>query len=268
MQTKTFAGLANVNVELTSRCNKDCWMCGRRERDKLYKDMAYGDMDFALVEKIASELPPGIVIQLHNNGEPLLYPKFKEVVTLFKKRNFITNIVTNGELLVEKSQEIIGILDTLSISVFENDRRADMQLKIIKEFIKLKGENSPFTTLRFVGRVDEAKYADIRILKIKRLLHSPKGSFDYKRKDPTIPEIGICLDFLNHLAIDRNGDVSVCVRFDPNRELVLGNVRNESLLDLWNCRKRQNMLALHVAGQRNKIPFCSKCHFWGVPTGE
>ena len=45
---KCFNGLAVVNVELTSRCNKDCWMCGRRKVDREYPEivMNYGDMDF------------------------------------------------------------------------------------------------------------------------------------------------------------------------------------------------------------------------------
>lgn len=268
LATKCFNGLANVNVELTSRCNKDCWMCGRRERDKLYQDLKYGDMDFKLVKKIAEELPAGIVVQLHNNGEALLYPRFKEAVRLFRTRGMITNVVTNGKLLLEKAGEIIGNLDTLSISIFEKDHEADDQRKLISKFLKLKGGKKPFTSLRFVGRVDEGKYKDINILKIRRLLHSPKGSFDYKRKRATIPEIGICWDFLNHLAIARNGDVSVCVRFDPHKELVLGNVAKNRLVDLWNSKKRMKMKELHVSGRRSEIPFCGKCEFWGVPTGE
>ncbi|MCX5696387.1 MAG: SPASM domain-containing protein [Candidatus Omnitrophica bacterium] len=267
-KVKTLSGLANVNVELTSRCNKDCWICGRRERDRIYKDLQYGDMAFEIVESIARQLEPGIIVQLHNNGEPLLYPRFKEAVSLFKKRGIVTNIVTNGKLIVEKANEIIGYLDTMSISIIENDPKADNQLNIIKNFLEKKGRRKPFTSLRFVGRVNEEKYKDIGVLKIRRILHSPKGSFDYQRKNPTIPEIGICLDFLHHLAIDRRGDVSVCVRFDPERELVLGNIKKDKLADLWNSEKRRRLLELHISGKREDIPFCNKCHFWGVPTGE
>jgi len=47
-------------------------MCGRRKTDKEYPETAinYGDTDFELVEKIAQQLPEGIVVQFHNNGEP------------------------------------------------------------------------------------------------------------------------------------------------------------------------------------------------------
>jgi radical SAM protein with 4Fe4S-binding SPASM domain len=261
-------GLANINVELTSRCNKACWMCGRRERDRLYQDLAYGDMDFEMVAEIGRQVPPDIVIQLHNNGEGLLYPRFGEAVALFKRQGCITNIVTNGKLLVAKAQEIIDNLDTISISVFEKDTEAEEQYDLIGEFLRLKGDRKPFTTLRLIGDVDPARYQKFNALIIRRILHSPRGSFNYRKKHPTIPEIGICLDFLNHLAIDRRGNVSVCVRFDPHGDLVLGNIGQQSLDELWNCQKRRNMMALHVAGRRRDIPFCAACQFWGVPTGE
>ncbi|HAY22508.1 MAG TPA: hypothetical protein DCY27_10160, partial [Desulfobacterales bacterium] len=113
---KYFDGLANVNIELTSRCNKNCWMCGRRKVDRDYPELAlrYGDMDFGLVKRIAAQLPANIVVQLHNNGEALMYPRFGEAVRLFRRQ--ITNIVTNGKLLVEKAGEIIGSLDTMAVS--------------------------------------------------------------------------------------------------------------------------------------------------------
>ena len=73
----------------------------------------FGDMNFALVEKIASQLPPNIMVQLHNNGEGLLYPRFGDAAKLFNRQT--TNIVTNGKLLVEKADEIIDNLDTLAV---------------------------------------------------------------------------------------------------------------------------------------------------------
>ena len=95
MRLYELGGLANINVELTSRCNKSCWMCGRRkiERDFPELTLDYGDMEFEMVREIARQLPPHIVVQLHNNGEALLYPRFGEAAELFARQ--ITNVVTN-----------------------------------------------------------------------------------------------------------------------------------------------------------------------------
>ena len=260
-----FNSLANINIELTNRCNKNCWICGRRKIERDYPELAlkYDDMNFELLKKIASQVPPRIVVQLHNNGEPLLYPRFGEAVELFK--NNITNIVTNGKLLLEKADEIIDKLDTLSISVFEDDPEADAQYKIIKDFLSIKGDRKPFTTIRLIGNVDRSKYEKFGSLIITRTLHKPMGSFGY-RKEPTIPEIGICWDFLNHLAINIDGDVSICVRFDPKRLGVIGNLKNETLEQIWNGPKRLEWLELHRRGKRIEVPLCSYCDFWGVPT--
>ena len=47
------SGLSNINIELTNRCNKNCWMCGRRKVERDFSELAlnYGDMQFSLVEK-------------------------------------------------------------------------------------------------------------------------------------------------------------------------------------------------------------------------
>lgn len=262
-------GLGCINVELTSRCNKKCWMCGRRKVDKDHPELAlkYGDMDFELVRKISEELPPNIVVQFHRDGEALLYPRFGEAVRLFK--NQIKNIVTNGKLIVEKADEIIGNLDTISISIFENDNEANEQFELIRRFLKLKGKKKPFTTLRLVGAVDSAKYEDLGCLIIRRALHAKMGSFNYRKKNPTIPEIGICWDFLHHLCVSREGKVSICVRFDPKGLGVIGDLSKNSLEEIWNGNKRMKWLEYHKEGKRDKIPLCSYCHFWGVPiSGE
>lgn len=261
----SLSGLGCVNIELTSRCNKECWMCGRRKVDRDHPELAleYGDMDFELVRRIAEQLPANIVAQFHKDGEALLYPRFGEAVKLFG--NQIRNIVTNGKLIVEKSDEIIGNLDTMSISVFEGDEESAEQMGLIDEFIKIKGDRKPFTSLRLIGNVDPAPYEKLGALIIKRVLHAKMGSFNYQKKRPTIPEVGICWDFLHHLCINRQGNVSICVRFDPKKLGVIGNLKDCSLDEIWNGKLRMEWLEHHKRGQRSKIPLCSYCEFWGVP---
>ncbi len=258
-------GLSCINVELTSRCNKKCWMCGRRKVDRDYPELAmnYGDMDFNLVKEIALQVPENIVVQFHRDGDALLYPRFGEAVGLFRKQ--IKNIVTNGKLLVKKADEIIGNLDTISISVFEDDNEADKQFDLIKEFLSIKGSSKPFTSVRLIGNVDRSRYEKLDVLIITRVLHAEMGSFNYRKKSPTIPEIGICWDFLHHLCVNQEGKASICVRFDPKNLGVIGNINEQTLEEIWNSVKRKEWLEHHIRGERNKVPLCSYCQFWGVP---
>ena len=180
-----FNGLYCVHLELTSRCNKDCWMCGRRKIDREYPEIAmnYGDMQFELVEKIATQFPEGIVVQFHNNGEPLLYPRLKEALQLFEKQ--IRCFDTNAKLIVEKADEIIGTVDTVTISVIENDSEADRQFELVKQFLAIKGERKPRLIFRCLGDVDTQRWKELKGVIAARVLHNPLGSFKYK-KSPTV----------------------------------------------------------------------------------
>jgi len=263
--SRNFAGLSTVNVELTSRCDKNCWMCGRRRIERDYPHLAnWGDMDFKLVEKIAKQLPDGIVVQLHNNGEGLLYPKFGEAAKLFHRQ--IRCLDTNAKLIVEKADEIIGNLETLTISVIENDSEGNEQYKLVRKFLEIKGNKKPAMIYRCLGKVDLSRYKKLDGIVATRVLHNPLGSFKYQKKT-TVPEIGICLDMLNHMAINRLGKASICVRFDPLRAGVIGDTNTTPLIDIWNSPKRKKWLKHHIEGRRDKVPLCSYCEFWGVPTG-
>ena len=99
-----------------------------------------------------------------------------------------------------------------------------------------------------------------------RILHNPLGSFKYT-KNPTVPEIGICLEILNHMEINRFGKVSICVRFDPKGLGIIGDAAVDPLVDIWNGPKRKEWMKYHIEGRRDKVPLCSYCDFWGVPTG-
>lgn len=259
-------GLTTINIELTSRCNKNCWMCGRRKVDRDYPELAldYGDMEFSLLEKIAPQIPEDITVQFHRDGDALLYPRFGEAIRLFP--NNLRNIVTNGKLLVEKADEIIGNLETLSISIFENDEEAEEQREIIRKFLFIKKDEKPFVTLRLIGNVDQKPYEEFNQLFVRRVLHAPMGSFNYVKRIPAIPEIGVCWDFLQHPCINRKGDVSICVRFDPKGLGILGNLHEQPLEVIWNGEKRKMWKKFHIEGKRNFVPLCSKCEFWGVPT--
>ncbi len=253
-----------LHLELTSRCNKSCFMCGRRKMERDHPDLCdWGDMPFEMVERIAAQVPHDTVVQFHNNGDPLLYPRLGDALRLFPDQ--IKQFNTNGKLLMEKADEIIGILDVLTISVIQDDLEGDEQYGIVRRFLELKGRKRPHCVYRLLGAVDKSKrWGALPGSVAKRLLHVASGSRDYE-KPVTVPEVGICLDLLNHLAIDRKGYVSLCVRFDPRQELVIGNIKNESLEYFWNSPKRLAWIDLHLKQRRDLLPGCRDCEYWGVP---
>ncbi len=270
-------GLSFSNIELTSRCNKSCWMCGRRKLEREYPELCnWGDMEYEMVEEIYKQLArnnyTNLIIQYHNNGESLLYPELGKVLSLFK--GYIRCFNTNGKLLMDRYGEIVDNLETLTISVIENDEEGDEQYEIVRKFLEIKGNKKPYMAYRLLGQISpsiESKWASLCLshsgVIAKRILHNPMGSRDYEKK-VTIPEIGICLDLLTHLAIDRFGNISLCVRFDPEGELRIGNIKEITLEKAWTSEKRRYYIGKHIEQKRSELPGCSRCEYFGVPRGE
>ena len=258
-------GLKFVNVELTSRCNKGCWMCGRRKMEKDGQKTDWGDMPASMAIKVARQIPEDTVVAFHSNGEPLLYESLGQVLPQFK--HTIRCLDTNGKLLVKRASDIINNLDTITISVIQNDPEGDVQFETVKEFLGIKHNKKPRMIYRLLGEVKDAKrWYELPGIVATRVLHSPMGSFAYEKK-VTVPEIGICLEALTHLVVDRYGNVYPCVRFNPNKKDCFGNVRDTTLDIIWNSNKRKIWLQKHIDGKRNENELCKSCDFWGIPRG-
>jgi radical SAM protein with 4Fe4S-binding SPASM domain len=216
-----------------------------------------------MVRKIAFQVKQGTVVQFHNNGEPLLYPYLEDALSLFT--HCIRQFNTNGILLMEKSNEIIGNLEVLTISVIEGD---DAQYETVCRFLDRKGTKKPNMVYRLLGDVEKAdRWEALQGIVARRVLHAAGGSYSYEKK-VTIPEDGICRDLLTHLAIDRYGNISVCVRFDPNGRLGIGNINEMSLAEAWKSDKRKKYIQNHINQRRDLCPGCDQCDFYGVPIGN
>ena len=276
---KMLNGLSGINVELTSRCNKKCWMCGRRKIEKEYPElMNWGNMNIGVVRMIAAQIPRGVFVQFHNNGEPLLYPFLGSAIRAFS--HCYTGLDTNGKLLMEHRQRL-SLLDTLTISVIQEDPEGEEQLQIIGEYLRAdRNGKTPIIVFRLLGHIDKAReevlkefqYDNMlkqRIAIARRVLHAPDGSRDYE-KPVTIPETGVCQEMLHKLSIDRFGNVSPCVRFDPYGKNIFGNLgaQQMTLPEIWDGATRHQWIQAHLEGRREDVPLCVECDYWGCPVSS
>lgn len=244
-----------MTVELTNRCNKSCSFCGRSKARK-EKTLELGDMDIGLFRYIVGQYE-GNIIQFSRDGDPLLYNDLDKVARLSK--NFITNIVTNGILLWDKA-DIVDKFTSVCVSVIEDDEE---QFNNVKRFVE---KYKTPVVVKFLGDYDNPEYVKL-CLTTRRTIHHPMGDFIYAGSKPVIPEIGICLDLINKPSIDWKGNFYICNRYDPEGKGVIGDCLKESLEEIWNGDLRQLWLSLHKKGQRDKIPFCSECQYFGFPAG-
>ena len=259
-------GLTTLNIELCSRCNKSCWMCGRRKIEREHPEWCdYGDMPIRMVQEVADQTPVDIVVQFHWNGEPLLYEWLGDALSMFEDN--IRGLDTNGKLLLAKADDIIDNLEVLTVSVIQDDEQFEkyLQWENVRGFISKKGNRKPRMVYRCLGKVDTSKWSQLPGTVVTRTLHDAMGSFQYK-KTVTIPEMGTCLEMLNHFAIDRFGNIFPCVRFDPQGKNLLGHI-DEGLTTVWYGDKRKDWVRKHVEGKRNEVPLCAECDYYGIPIG-
>ena len=260
------SGLAQLNIELSSRCDKThlCPMCGHQ--NQAINPITYGDMDYGLLERIRGQISPGITVSFHRDGEPTAYPRLSDALQLFA--GFTVSIVTHGLSLGRLAESIIGRATTVTVSVFRGDADAGYQLRSIRAFLDAKGERSPLVQIKIVGDMSPnelAPYEALGCRMIRRLIHVPIANSKYAHRAPTIPEGGICLDALHRPTIDWRGDMFLCNRLDPDRHGYLGSVVTDSLEALWNGERRLAMVDAHKRGRRDLAnPLCAKCTFWGI----
>ena len=260
------SGLAQLNIELSSRCDKThlCPMCGHQ--DQAINPIQYGEIDFALLTRIREQVSPGIVVSFHRDGEPTAYGRLRDALRLF--HGFTISVVTHGLNLDTRADEIIDGCTTLTVSAFRSDADREDQLSALTAFLLRKGDRPPLVQLKIVGDMSEAELAPYEALGVpilRRLIHVPISNSKYAHRHPTRPEVGVCLDALHRPTIDWRGDFYLCNRLDPARHGYLGSVVTDSLDALWNGEARKRMLDAHKAGRRDLAnPLCAKCDYWGV----
>lgn len=103
-----------LGISLTSRCNLRCFFCRREWFDR-------GDLKFENIFKLERAIKYANIIQLSFDGEPLLYPKFPDVLRYIysiNDRKDLIHIVTNGTRLSGNVASLLhGHLGGLDISL-------------------------------------------------------------------------------------------------------------------------------------------------------
>ncbi|MDD2838810.1 radical SAM protein [Sulfuricurvum sp.] len=96
-------------IEITTYCNAQCFYCPNEYLPKHH-------MALEEFQTIVDNCPKGSTVLMQGTGEPLLHPRFWEMVVYVKsKNNLNVGIITNGTIPMNEMQ--LGQIDTLGISV-------------------------------------------------------------------------------------------------------------------------------------------------------
>ena len=151
-QQKLLLGRQMFDVELTTSCNIQCYICPRKKF--LRKDHS---MCESIFEKLCSWLPNVCDVFFAGFGEPLLHSSCASFVQRLHDSGRGTSIMTNGTLLnVKNIEELFDSgLDKLQISIIQKNgiQRISYFTKFIPHKYKkhvvfniIKEENMPSAT--------------------------------------------------------------------------------------------------------------------------
>ncbi|SDT85563.1 radical SAM/SPASM domain-containing protein [Desulfobacula phenolica] len=287
-------------VEPTNHCNLRCIMCPNgRGMTKIQK----GYMDFELYMRIIDQIKPFTsTVLLAVGGEPLLHPKFSQMVRYASKAGIKTMINTNATLLTkELSHQLLDAnLDMISFAFdghtkenYESARRGanfEETLGNILYFLKLKNKAKskiPHCTLSMLmldgkTEIDEEKKKFFGQFKglINNIRLREVNSWGANLKEDTN---FICRESKNvfnpcgrlwsMLCVKWDGVVVPCI-CNFNNEYQLGNLQTDNILDIWNGEHLVGLRQAMLKNSHQEIsPICENCAITdsktilGIPAG-
>ena len=279
----------HFEIETINACNARCPMCTINEWDK-EENMMSDSLFQKIIEEIAEYNHHVKRVNLYRDGEPLLDRKLPERIKKCKELG-IPNVAisTNVSLLNEdKVKDILeaGLdmitlsIDSLNKDVYEQIRRGlnfETVLKNAKTLLKVRNELKSnceiwIRMIRQESNIDEFSsykkhWEETGLIKsFDRIyyhnifnwggqLESFKGIS--KNTEEHLP----CVTLWSLMPIFANGDVPMCnVDFNGNNKI--GNVRENTILNIWNSKSMNEIRELHLSGIKGTIDMCKNCNVW------
>ena len=273
---------ASVMIELNNTCNLHCKMCGTKSARR-----KKGNMDISDYRRVIEEVSQlGIRnVTLYTHGEPLLYPNLPDVVRIAKEKNLTVSISTNGNLLSEElGRELLSAgLDVLRYSVEGASKLSYEKIRIGGNFNRLFSNMQQFKKLRDRHRSRTAIHLNTVVMAETEhelesfirlyspivdsmhfgLLSNQAGSyrkFDFSSiKSVSNNKKSPCSLLWKTFIVNWDLTASACC-IDFHGELQVGNLREESLQEVWLGERYQHFRDLHQRGLYGEMPLCGKCN--------
>lgn len=249
-----------------------------------------------IVDDLGAFNSPLKTLRLYKNGEPLVNRNFPEMISYAKQSGNVQRVdtTTNGALLNPTLNRAIvdAGLDQINISVngvsaeqigFYTNTNIDFKeyVKNIKdlylystsqkEFGKSGCEISIKAIKENLSDDEQRRFFEIfgdisdRIVLEHLSPAWPDFSLDDFTTDFSIGNYGqqafermVCPYIFYILVINADGTCSTCIGDWPNKQII-GDVRYESVKQIWNGERMNRYRLLHLSGQRKSISFCGSC---------
>lgn len=273
----------NVDVELTNACNLRCPHCARTHDNWGCSSIGFMDIDLAtkIIKEINQEQSGCIKFSLR--GEPLLYRKIINIIDLIDSNNvldyyFNTNAV---ELTPELSKRFIDVgLPRISISVGGWDKRSFEECQVGAKFETVLNNVKQLKQIRDAQKAIKPKIRIQAVLKPELYAHFEEfknlwgpfadeiGGIDFREETTDSTMFNRYDDFKcnflwQRLVVLWDGSVYPCLFHGVKnpQDILLGNVRNTTLKELWHSQKMNYIRQLHSTEKSYLCNSCVACSY-------
>jgi radical SAM protein with 4Fe4S-binding SPASM domain len=283
-----------VYIDPTNKCNFKCSFCPTSDAHLLKSVGRKLDQltieDFKKIIDDIRMFPDKIkLLSLYKDGEPMINPHFAEMAEIAKGAQVAERIwtKTNGSMLNPRINERIArCLDMIHISIegvngeaYERIAKVKLNyqklLDNIHDLFQRRGDCKIYIKIadtRLSEEEVEKFYRDFEPISdfcsIEKLMGwSNSGLKDFTLGTnpetydglPLIDKIACAYPFYV-LAVNSGGSVSVCGN-DWSEKATVGNVFENSLMEIWNGDKLRELRLMHVRNQRHMNEACGKCYY-------
>ncbi len=251
-----------VQIEPTNICNLRCRHCTTQKASNNKK----GFMSLELFKKILDDNPQITCLILTLNGEPLAHRKIFDMIRYARDKGIYVSIYTNGMLLNDNNiprifesglNEITFSMEGIGEYYEYNRGKPYVAIKsIINKVLEERNKRgAPLIVVINATVTEEIRYANI-------VKETWKDIVDYVMFEPLMGQSSEqrklpCRTLWRNLVVMWNGDVIPCC-VDMYGKLVLGNVTQQSLREIFNSPKARALRKHHLQGNFPKV--CSSCH--------
>jgi len=278
----------------TTYCNFKCAYCGHslghKEMKKKYGFVPeHMSMDtYRLAVQQFREFPGKLkMLSLTGQGEPLLNPHIAEMVRIAKEAGIAERIeiITNASMLHKDVADALidAGLDTLRVSLQGLSSKKykeicgasldfDVFMEQIRYFYQHKGKTNLFLKVMDVALEEgqEEEFYDLfrdctDRMYIERMLPAYEGVKLTEGMDITHDRYGgevkksheVCPLAFYMIGIFPNGDVEPCDTI--YKPVVLGNVHEDTLRNMWQGRMLKDFWKMQLEGRRRENHRCAHC---------
>jgi radical SAM protein with 4Fe4S-binding SPASM domain len=258
----------HVDLESASTCNMNCPMC---YRDQM-KDS--GEMDLNVFKKAVDECAENNVfsVRLSWRGETLTHPKIKEMIAYatskIKNVSFLTNAFYLDESMIDCF--IKSKVSYISVSF---DGIGEIYERI-RHPAKFKENYDKLAMLRDRKRELKSNLPQVRICTIWPAIKDDPDAYYYKMKE--VSDYIVCNPYINfkgemkikpdficqypweRIVIGFNGDSQCCTGWNAD-DIILGNVKEKSIFEMWHGSLMNKIRKFHAEGRRMEISSCADC---------